>query len=287
MSGSLLAQSAVNALVLSSLYILMALGFALLLSIMGVVNFTHAVIYMVGGYVCYELIVTAGLNNWVALLITALGLGLFGLFLERFGFRPFFGNTNRIIVLTLAVIVILESLVNVLVGSEVRAIPSFWSGSFQIKGVWIAHERIIAFVAAAVLLIAVFTFIRRSRTGQQMLATSQDFVGATLQGINIYRITAIAAFIACALAAVAGGLMGSLMFLNPFAGDEMLVRAIQVVILAGIGSIGGVLVGGVILGVLNAFLPLWVEGSAVDAVGVAVIIVIMLFRPQGLFGHEA
>jgi branched-chain amino acid transport system permease protein len=286
-STELLAQSAVNAFVLSSLYILMALGFALLLSIMGIVNFAHSVIYMAGGYICYEFVVGAGLNNWLALVATVLLAGAFGLVLERFCFRPFLGDSNRVIVMTLAIVVTVESLINVLVGTEVRAVPTFWAGSFRVGSVAIAHERLIAFVVAAVLLVAVIFFIRNTRRGQQMLAVSQDFVGATLQGINIYRVTAIASVIACALAAVAGSLMGSLMFLNPYAGDQMLVKAIEVVILAGIGSIGGVLVGGCILGVLGAFLPLWLDGNAVDAIGLAIVIIILLLRPQGLFGHEA
>jgi branched-chain amino acid transport system permease protein len=93
--------------------------------------------------------------------------------------------------------------------------------------------------------------------------------------------------IACALAAVAGSLIGAIININPFMGDYMLVKAIAIVILAGIGSIGGVLGAGVILGTIDSFLPLWLSGSATDAVGFAIVILILLFRPQGLFGHEA
>ena len=108
MGPALLAQVAVNALVLSSMYILMALGFAILLSVMRVLNFAHAVIYMGGGYVCYQLAVVYGLNQWASLVVAASVMGLFGLFLERFCLRPFFGDVNRTIVMTLALIVILE-----------------------------------------------------------------------------------------------------------------------------------------------------------------------------------
>ena len=111
--------------------------------------------------------------------------------------------------------------------------------------------------------------------------------GAALQGINIFRVSAVATVIACGLAAVAGSLMGAINNLNPFMGDQMLVKAIEVVILAGIGSIGGVAGAGLILGTLDSFLPLFLSGSATDAVGLAIVILILLFRPQGLFGHEA
>jgi branched-chain amino acid transport system permease protein len=272
---------------LSSMYILMALGFALLLSIMGVLNFAHAVIYMAGGYICYELAVVFGVNQWLSLVLATLIVGSFGLFLERFCFRPFFGDPNRTIVIALALIVILESAVNILVGSYVRSIPSFAPGVIRGRGVSLSIERLVTFIIGTVLMLMLVFFIRKTKIGQQMLAVSQESIGAVLQGINIYRVSAVATFIACALAAVAGSLMGAIFNLNPFIGDQMLVKAIEVVILAGIGSIAGVLPAGLILGTLDSFLPLVLSGSATDALGLGIVIIILLFRPQGLFGHEA
>jgi branched-subunit amino acid ABC-type transport system permease component len=271
---------------LSSMYILMALGFAIMLSVMRVLNFAHAVIYMGGGYICYQLAVVYGLNQWVSLVLAAVIMGLFGLFLERFCFRPFFGDVNRTIVMTLALIVILESAVNILVGTHVRSVPAFASGVLRTGGVSLSVERLTTFIISAALLLVLIFFIQRTKTGQQMLAVSQDATGAVLQGINIYRVSAIATVIACALAAVAGSLMGAIVSLSPYMGDHMLVKAIEIVILAGIGSIGGVLGAGLILGTIDASLPLLISGSATEAVGLGIVILILLFRPQGLFGHE-
>ena len=272
---------------LSSMYILVALGFALLLSVMGVLNFAHSVIYMVGGYICYQLAVVYGINQWLSLVLTALIVGSFGLFLERYCFRPFFGDMNRIIVMTLAIIVILESAVNAAVGSYVRAIPSFAPGIIRSGGVSLSVERLVTFIIGAVLLLVLILLIQKTKIGQQMLAVSQDSTGAVLQGINIYRVSAVATVIACALAATAGSLMGAILHIHPFIGDYMLVKAIEIVILAGIGSIGGVLGAGLILGTIDASLPLVLSGSATDAVGFGIVILILLFRPRGLFGHEA
>jgi len=287
LDAGLLAQVGVNALMLSSMYILMALGFALLLSVMGILNFAHAVIYMAGGYICYQLAVIYGLNQWLSLVLAALIMGLFGLFLERFCFRPFFGDVNRTIVMTLAIIVIVESAVNAAVGTHVRSLPAFASGVIRSGGVSLSVERLVTFIIGAVLLLALIFFIRKTKVGQQMLAISQDSIGAALQGINIYRVSAVATVIACALAAVAGSLMGAIVSLSPYMGTHMLVKAIVIVILAGIGSIGGVLGAGLILGTIDAFLPLVLSGSATNAVGLGIVILILLFRPQGLFGHEA
>jgi branched-subunit amino acid ABC-type transport system permease component len=283
----ILAQVSINALMLSSMYILMALGFALLLSIMGVLNFAHAVIYMAGGYICYQLAVVYGINQWLSLVLATLLVGSFGLFLERFCFRPFFGDPNRTIIIALALIVILESTANILVGTHVRSLPSFAPGVIRGWGVSLSVERLVTFIIGTALMLMLIFFIKKTKTGQQMLAISQESIGAILQGINIYRISAISTVIACALAAVAGSLMGAITNLNPFIGDQMLVKAIEVVILAGIGSVGGVLPAGLILGVIDSFLPLLLSGSATDAVGLGIVIIILLFRPRGLFGHEA
>lgn len=272
---------------LSSMYILMALGFALLLSVMRVLNFAHSVIYMAGGYVCYQLTVIFGWNPWISLAVASGIMGLFGLFLERFCLRPFFGDVNRTIVMTLALIVIMESMVNILVGTQVRSLPAFVSGVLRAGGVSLSVERLATFIISTVLLLLLIFFIQKTKIGQQMLAVSQDSTGAVLQGINIHRISAIATVIACALAAVAGSLMGAIVSLSPYMGDHMLVKAIEIVILAGIGSIGGVLGAGLILGTLDGTLPILISGSATDVVGLGIVILILLFRPQGLFGHEA
>lgn len=287
MGTALLAQVVVNALMLSSMYILVALGFAIFLGVMRVLNFAHAVIYMAGGYICYQLWVVYGMNQWVSLFLAALIMGLFGLFLERFCLRPFFADVNRTIVMALAIIVILESSVNAAVGSYVRSLPAFASGVIRGGGVSLSIERLVTFIIGAALVMTLILFIQKTKIGQQMLAISQDPDGAVLQGINIYRVSAVATMIACALAAVAGSLIGAIVNINPFMGDYMLVKAIEIVILAGIGSIGGVLPAGLILGTLDASLPMVISGAASDAVGFGIVILILLFRPQGLFGHEA
>ena len=286
MISEVAAQTVVNVLMLSSIYILVALGFALLLTVLGILNFTHAAIYMVGGYICYQLAVVVGINQWASLLISMIAVGLLGLFLERVFFRPFLKDMNRIVVVTLALIIILQATINVTVGSYIRRIPSFVPGVLKFSNVSVSGDRLATFVIGGVLLLAVILFIRKTKTGLQMLAISQDSDGAALQGIKTHRIFAVTTAIGCALAAVAGSLMGAVLSLSPFMGDIMLVKAIEIVILAGIGSIGGVLIGGLILGSLDATLPLFISGSATDLTGLCIIIILLLIRPQGLFGRE-
>jgi len=279
-------NAVIGALVLSSMYILVALGFALLLSVVGVLNFAHGAIYMVGGYICYQFSVEFGLNQWLSLLLSVIIMGAFGLFLEKFCFRPFFGDMYGTIVMTIAIILVLETTVNLLVGVHIRSLPAFVPGILRAGAISLSVERLLTFIIGGLLLLALTWFIRKARIGQQMLAVAQDIEGAALQGIEIHRISAIACAMGCSLAAVAGSLMGAIFELSPFMGDYMLVKAIQLVILGGIGSIGGVLAAGLIVGSLDAVLPLFASGALTQVIGLGIIIVLLLLRPQGLFGRE-
>lgn len=276
----------VDVLVLSSMYILVALGFALHISIMGILNFAHGVIFMVGGNICYQLAVEIGLNQWFSLLLSTAIVASFGLFLEKFCFRPFFGDNDRTIVMAIAIIIVLETTVNVLVGVHIRSLPSFVPGILKIGSFSQSAERLVTFLIGGVLLVGLTWFIKKGKKGQQMLAVAQNPEGAALQGVSTKGISALAFGIGCGLAAVAGCLMGAIFELSPQMGQNMLFKSIQVVILSGIGSISGVLAGGLIIGAIDTVLPMFTEGSITQVVSGVIIIVLLLIRPQGLFGHE-
>jgi len=275
-----------NILVLSSMYILVALGFVLLFNVAGILNFAHGVIYMLGGYIGFAFSVVCGLNQWLALLLTVIVIASFGVFLERFCFRPFAGDFNRTVTICIAIIVILETGVNIIGGTKILTFPAFVEGILRIGHVSVSHERIVTFAIGAALLGIIIWFINRTKWGQQMQAISQDIEAAALQGINVHRISAFASALGCGLAAIAGCLMGAYIGLSPFMGDFMLVKVLIVAILAGVGSIGGVFFAGLVLGAIDAILPLFISGAASSAIAVAIVIVILLIRPQGLFGHE-
>ena len=119
-----------------------------------------------------------------------------------------------------------------------------------------------------------------------MQAIAQNFEGAALQGIDTHRVSALACVVACGLAATAGCLMGSYLNLSAFMGDYVLVKALIIVILGGLGSITGVVFAGIIVGAIDVTLPLFLGGNASEAVALLIIVVILLFRPQGFFGRE-
>jgi branched-subunit amino acid ABC-type transport system permease component len=225
-------------------------------------------------------------NQWLSLLLSVIIVASFGLFLERFCFRPFSGEMERTIVMAIAIVLILETLVNVTVGAYTRSLPAFVPGILRAGAISLSAERLVTFAIGGVLLLILAWFINRAKAGQQMLAISQDMEGAALQGISVNRISALSCFIGCGLAAVAGGLLGAMLSLSPFMGNQMLLKAIQLVILGGIGSIGGVFVAGLIIGTIDATLRIFATAAVTQTVGVAIIIILLVFRPRGLFGRE-
>ncbi len=282
----LAATTVVNWLAISSMYILVALGFAFLVNILGILNLAHGVIYMMGGYIAYQLAVVWGLNVWMALVVSVGIVAAFGVFLERYCFRPLRDDMNRVIVICIAISVILQTSVNLAIGISVQKVPSFADGSVNLGITMVGAERVVTFAIGAVLLAATLFFINKTKYGQQMMAVGQNRVGAVLQGIHVHRISALASVIACGLAAVAGCLMAAYLNLNAFMGDYILLKAIVIVILGGLGSIGGVFFSGLVLGALDATVPVFVSGAGSEAITLGLIVLILLFRPQGFFGRE-
>ena len=276
-----------NVLVLSSIYILVALGFAFLFNMLGVLNLAHGAIYMVGGYIGFALAIVFGLNVWLSLLLSTLILALFGGWLEKACFRPFTGDFNRTVMICVAITVALQTAVNIIAGTKTLALPPFAEGGVKVGAVYFSYERMVTFAVGAILLLATMWFVNRTRWGQQMQAISQNTEGAALQGINIRRVSGIASAIGCGLAAIAGCLVGAYLNLGPFMGDLMLVKVLMVVILAGVGSISGLFITGFALGIIDGALPVLTNGAVSDAAAVCIVVVLLLIRPQGFFGHEA
>ncbi len=280
-------QTAVNALILAAAYILVSLGFAFLFNMLSILNLAHGAVYMIAGYLAYAFIVGFGMSNWTAMLLSTVIVAGLGVFVERWCFRPFVGDFNRMVMICVAITVILTTSVNILIGTQQMAIPTFAQGVFRAGVVSVNWDRAITFAIGTAILILTTLFVNKTRWGKQMQAISQNMEGAALQGISIGLISAVACGVGFALAAIAGCLMGTLYNLSPFMGQSTLVKVLMIIILAGVGSFGGIFIVGLILGILYGVLPVLLPGATSDAIAVAVFMVILLFRPQGFFGHEA
>ena len=278
----------VNTVVLSFIYILAAIGFAFIFNMMGALNFAHGAFVMVSAYLCYYIIRWTGVNNWTALILTAIILACIGILMERAVFRPFMNNINGGIMIAVAIITAMQTIFTIYTGTLEIIIESFLKGRSFVFGIPVSNEKLlIAGIGLAILIVILF-IVNKTALGRQMEAIAQDRVAAALQGININRVSAIVCVIGFVLAAVAGSLMGSIRQITPIMGDEMLLRILMVVMVAGAGSksMNGLIVTGFLLGFLDSLLPLLFQGASASAVTAVIILVIVLVRPTGLFGHE-
>jgi branched-chain amino acid transport system permease protein len=286
MSTDAVAQSILNGLISGGIYILVALGMTLVLSITRIVQLAHGEVYMIGAYCVYYLCTGAGANFFVALVISMLLVGGLGIVLERFFFRPFRGQVLRSLIVCVGLMLFLQNAVLVTTGGIPKSIPSPFPGVLRILGVTISWERLIVVLVGLGLVSATLLLIHRTKIGQAMVAISQDREVAALQGINIDRISSAAMFLGSALAAVAGGLVGAMFSVAPFMGSFALMKGIAVIILGGLGSIPGAVIGGLIIGLIDGIVPPLLTTQIAGLVGFGVIILILLLRPQGIFGHE-
>lgn len=286
LTPTLLGTIGLNALVLAAMYILASLGFAFIFNMLGSINLAHGAIYMFGAYVCYYVGDAFGLSNWLSMLIAAIVLALFGLVLERFMFRPFLNDFSKIIMLGVALMTILQTATTILAGTKVQQIPSFGEGTTNILGLPLSNEKIVTFAVGVVLLLITMHIVSNTALGRQMEAVSQDRLGAALQGIPIHRVSAIVCAIGCALAAVSGSMMGAYQKMSPYMGDNMNLRILMLVMLAGAGSMRGVIITGALMGLLDSFAFVVLDGYIASAVVAGIVVILLLIRPKGFFGHE-
>jgi branched-chain amino acid transport system permease protein len=285
--GTLL-QGVLNGLTSAGIYILVALGLALLMSIMNIVQLAHGEIYMIGAYLVYYFTVSVGISFYGAFVIAVLSVGVLGIFLERFFFRPFRGKPDQALVLSIGLMLVFQNIVLAVAGGTPKSYRNQtpFEGVVKVGDVALSTERLVIIIVGFVLVCALFLYIRFAKNGQAMLAISQERDGAALQGININRLSAIAMFVGCALAGVAGGLVGALFTLTPTMGGSVLMKGIAVIILGGLGSVPGAVIGGLIIGLIDGVVPVFTTSYMGSLIGFAIVILILLFRPQGIWGHE-
>jgi branched-chain amino acid transport system permease protein len=265
---------------------MVALGLTIVFSIMRIVQFAHGEIYMLGAYCTYFITVEMGFNVFAALALSALAMGILGIALERFLFRRFRGQVEGGMIVAIGLILLLQTGAAVGFGTQDKWVPTMIPGVLVIAGIRIAWQRALAVLIGIALVLALFFFIRKTKMGQAMVAISQDLEAATLQGIDVNTISMISMAIGCALAAVAGGLMGAMFQVQPVMGGFAMEKGIAVIILGGLGSIWGAVAGGLILGLIDGLVPLWANATIASIVGFALIVILLIIRPQGLLGHD-
>jgi len=279
-------QSIVNGLVLGWIYILMALGLSLVLSITRILQFAHGEVYMLGAYVAYYFSVVLGLSFFVAIVISVVFMVILGLLLERFLFRPLRAEFLSSMVVALGLMIILQSAVTIGFGLIPKSIPSFAPGTLALAGIRIGTDRIAAVGISLALTILLFLFLKKSKYGLALSAAPQHREACILQGISPDAMSALALAVGSGLAAVGGALMGATLVLNTYMGSTALIKGLIIIVLGGMGSLLGVVVGGIIMGLVDGVVLVIFGPVAASLAPLILVIVILVIRPQGLFGHE-
>jgi branched-chain amino acid transport system permease protein len=282
----LLAQAVLNGLVIGAMYMLMAVGFTLVFGIMRVVNFAHGEFYMLGAYTGFFTYVYWEIPFVVCLIIAALIVGILGMLVERTVIQPFRSDEMSGMIATLAISVIIQNGAVLLWGPVPRAMPDIVTGTLAIGPFSFPWSRLVVIAAAALIFVVFWIFMQRTRLGRAMRAVAQDTETALIQGIRVNYIYPLAFGISVALAALAGALMGPVFSVSPFVGLTPMLKAFVVVILGGLGSVPGAVVGGLMLGMIESFTATTFGSLVSDILQLLLVILILLVRPAGLLGQR-
>jgi branched-chain amino acid transport system permease protein len=280
----LLLDLVVHGLVTGSLYATVALGLTLTYGIMGILNFAHGEMLMVGAYVAFVLVTTWRTSFAVATAAAMLAVALLAWVIERTTFRFARGEHLNGLVVSLGLIAILQNLVLARWGADPLSIPPPFPQIVEVLGVTIGLQRLVAFGLTVALIFLFTVFLKLTPAGRAVRATAQNPAMAAILGIKVDRVISLTFALGAAFAAMAGALIGTLYNLTPFMGSLPAMKAFVVVILGGLGSVGGAIVAGFLLGVIESLGAGLISSAFKDAFGFVALIVMLLVRPWGLFG---
>jgi branched-chain amino acid transport system permease protein len=280
-----LLQHLVNALILGSTYALLGIGLTLIFGIMRVVNFTHGELYSFGAYAVFFLEVSMGVNFFAALVVAVLAGCVLGALIELLLLRPLQGaDIDTTMLVMIGAWIVMQNGELLYWGGVSKAIMTpFPEEPLQPGPVFVSWLRVFVLVVACVLIAGTNVLINRTRLGKAMRATFQDRDTAALMGVNIKGIHTATFAIGSSLAAAAGALLGPVFLVTPTMGDMASLKAFAIVILGGLGNITGATLGGFILAFVEELGAGYISSGYRDAIGFLIIIVVLLFKPTGLF----
>lgn len=285
-----LIATCLSGLVLGSLYALMASGLSVVWTTLGVFNFAHGALMMLGAYIAWTVSEAAGLGLIPGVIAGTLAAALIGVVIEYLLIRPYYGNRYMLLITvmtTLAAMIIIEKSSQMIWGARLKQLPRLIEGDVFILGAAVSAHETLIIVLAPVLLLALWWFTRITRTGRSLRAVGQNQDAAALIGINVPAAFALAFGLSAGLAGLTGALLGSIRFITPSMGSEPLVKAMIVVIFGGLGSLGATAGAAYVIGFVEAFLVLGVGLYWSPSVLFVLLIAVLVLRPNGLFGRAS
>jgi branched-chain amino acid transport system permease protein len=284
LTPEMVGQVLISGVLSGALYALVALGLALIFGVMRVINIAHGPLLMLGAYVTYFLYSRVGLNPFLAVPVSMAALFVVGLLLQRtLVFRVVNAPELSSLLLTFGISIALVNLAQLAFTSDLRAIE-YITGSWVVGGLALSKPRFIAFVFATALTALAFLFLKWTRLGKAIRATSQSREVAMVCGIDVARIHLLTFGLASALAAAGGALLAVIVAIQPEMGGVWTFKSFLVIVLGGAGNYPGALLGGLLLGLVEQLASLFLTTQLSEVVAYVLLVVVLLVRPTGLLG---
>lgn len=276
----------ITGLVNGGIYALLAVGFSLVFGVARIVNIAHTAFYMLAAYCFYALLVTTGLGVVLAALLSVLAVTVLSVLCYRIIIEPVREHQSAVLIATIALGLIFQESMLLLHGGSFLGIPSAIEGVVRVGGVSIPYQRLLVLMVAAVMLIATWFLLYRTRLGLAIRATANDLEVAELLGMNVNRVAMATVALSVALAAVAGVVVAPVYVVDPFMWLAPLVTVLAIVVLGGLGSLKGSLIGALVIGYVEAITVFALPAGAYlkGAMALSIMVVVLLVRPEGLFG---
>ncbi len=282
----------INGISLGSVYAIIALGYTMVYGIAKMLNFAHGDVIMIGAYVVFTLMTGAGVNPLLSVLISMAVCTILGMVIEKIAYKPLRNAASPLAVLITAIGVsyFLQNVALLIFGAGAKSfsnIVNFPSISLGGGKLMITGTTIVTIAACIIIMLCLILFVNKTKPGQAMQAVSEDRGAAQLMGINVNGTISLTFAIGSALAAIAGVLLCSAYpTLTPYTGAMPGIKAFVAAVFGGIGSIPGAMVGGILLGIIEILGKAYISSQVADAIVFAVLIIVLLVKPTGLFGKN-
>jgi len=285
LSLPLLAQGLISGLLLGGVYALIALGLTLVFGVMRVINIAHGTLLMLGAYITYWLFTLYNVNPFISLLASMPVVFFLGLILQRFFVQRVIGAPElSALLVTFGISIFLINMALYFWAPDLRSVP-YLSGSIRIGDLAFSKPRTVAAATALLITIAFFLFLKKTRIGKAIRATSQNREVAAVCGIEVKQVYLITFSLGAALAAAGGSLISFMFAIYPEMGPLYTLKSFCVVVLGGMGSYLGAFLGGLILGVVESYASLFLTTELSEAVAYLLLVVVLLIKPSGLLGE--
>jgi branched-chain amino acid transport system permease protein len=280
----MLMQVILSGLLLGGIYALMAVGLSLTMGVMEIINLAHGVFYALGSFVIFSLITQAKINPFLALFITFVIIFFVGMICERLLVRPIRDSHMHVMIVTFSLAIFAEQCIHIGWGVLYLSIPPFIKGELKIGQVFLDYQRLLSFLIGMATIVVLAIALKKTKLGKATRMVQQDSEMAMILGINVDLISMVVYGLGAALAAAAGCLLAPLYLIFPAMGWTPLLVSFAIVILGGMGSIVGTVVGGLLFGLTMLLTSYYIASGMVNVVPFLAIIVVLLIRPRGIFG---